>query len=121
VIKMEDFRREDGNVDWPEYRKARVAAGEECPECSGFNPHAKGAGPQLCYDCRSLREDRGEVSHDRCIRCPKCGEVRDEDLPGDDGSHEMSCDSCGHDYTIKVLVSWTYVSPPMEDDPESES
>jgi hypothetical protein len=124
MVKMEDFRLEDGNIDWRALRAAEIESGQRCYECytyihavciSYFPGKEKVEGRQLCYDCRQMKESDDNVSHSENIRCPKCGHVEqvDYEITGiyEDGEHEVWCGVCEHDYKVCTDVSYTFTSP----------
>ena len=72
----------------------------------------------LCYDCRCMKNDNGEVDHHDYIRCPKCKNVVDayevyEGELNEEGEHEAWCDECNHEYTISTRVEFTFTSPAL--------
>lgn len=120
MLNFEDFEK-DGRVDWTAFNAARKQAGECCSRCESpliaplFVPKPEPA-PRLCYSCRDLDEDLGEVDSDDFIRCPHCREqsrVHDGENYSmfEDGEHEVSCDSCGKDFTVSTSVSYSFSSP----------
>lgn len=116
MISMNDYLGADGRVDWEWYNAAQVEAGERCRQCSGHIMFGKGF-PSLCSDCRELGEDKGEVTHDSLIRCPKCGEQFDG---GDacefvcDGETEVGCPECDHQFEVVQILRVSYRSPALE-------
>lgn len=122
-VLWEDFKQADGSTDWRAYNAAKLANGERCRTCDAgiFPVFSEPVGyPTECNDCKALTSDAGEVSHDELIRCPKC---RDTWSPRDsedydaysDGEHELTCDDCGHRFTISTHVSFSFESPPLID------
>lgn len=141
MIDFEDFRKEDGDIDWKAYNEARVEAGEKCYRCgdtmifAGIFSGLYGAKEHvpkrtLCGSCKSMDKDSGEVTHDNMIRCPHCGHQSDisqwdcdyGEEKYTEGEHEVYCDGCTETFTIQTHVSYSYTSPPMleKGDPEGD-
>lgn len=120
---FEDFRREDGHVDWTALRAAEVAAGYKCSRCHGyllFGSAGLGAGmPTECAECASRHRPEKWLSH-REVRCPKCqhtwnpAEEEDYELY-EDGYHEATCSSCGHEFELSTTVTYLFESPAIEE------
>ena len=73
MINFEDYKKDDGLIDWTSYRKAKIDAGETCYQCNQsvsmfifYKPSGKRS---LCSDCKDLLLQKS-VSHDKLIRCP---------------------------------------------------
>lgn len=118
---LETYRKPDGSLDHAAYNDAvkrerieRQGKGELCSRCERFIVYAKGY-PQICGECKSLGE-QGEIHHDSEVRCPKCGKSwevgngDDYELYGE-GSHDVTCGSCDHEFEITTWVSYTFLSP----------
>lgn len=82
--------------------------------------------PGLCPDCVSMEADRDEVTHEHALRCPKCGNVWVPDFEDgvwkEDDENWVCCNSCGHDFTVKTDITYTFTSPARlheEDDDET--
>ena len=121
MISFEDHRGPNGNIDWAAYRKARVKAGEECWKCgTGIFFMDRTLGPCLCVSCKQLQSSQEACSHERLIRCPRCGTVSptdDCDMPDrifEDGEHAVLCAHCDHEFEVTTEVSFRFTSPPME-------
>jgi hypothetical protein len=115
MIDMDSFKGADGRYDWDAYHRAQVDAGEECRTCGHFIVWGKGYASQ-CSDCESIQTDDGEVSHDSRIRCPKCRDtspIDDRYRLYEEGTHDVSCNECGHDYEVTTYVSRSFKSPKM--------
>lgn len=115
-----------GKINWRAYEKAQEAAGERCTCCGSLIYPGKGHHAR-CHDCESLDADP-EINHDHLVRCPKCRNHwspsgnDDHRLAYEDGEHEVSCEECGHAFTVTTHVSYSYTSPAMiQDEPEPES
>lgn len=115
-----------GKIDWKAYNAAEVQAGQKCTCCGGLIYPGKGH-PSRCADCENLDADP-ELNHDSRVRCPKCrnhwapSENEEYKLAYEDGEHEVTCDNCGHEFTVTTHVSYSYTSPAMiQDDPEPEA
>lgn len=119
MVNFEDFQ-ENNKIDWVAYRKAKVAAGEECYQCGGFILFAKGV-PALCISCQELDTSDQEVSHSKLIRCPKCKHASfvdeyscDSRYIYDEGEHEVTCNNCNHQFSISTHVTYLFTSPAKE-------
>ncbi len=116
MTSINDFKNDDGNVDWSAYKEAQVKAGQICMDCGSYIIFNK-TGPAKCYDCKQL-EEPGECSSDAFIRCPDCGH-KEKVFDGDhyeilsDDTHDVSCQECDHDFEITTSVSYTFSSPEM--------
>lgn len=124
MISFKDYEGADGKIDWKSYRKAEVAAGERCYECGGIIIFGHGYRTK-CAECRSLEEDRGEVCNSHSARCPKCRHVMNVsncDLYRlyEEGDHEITCQSCEHDFEVITVVQHMFRSPALIDE-SSES
>lgn len=113
-VKMDDFRDEDGNIRWSDYRQARVRNGESCQKCHTHLIFAKGHA-DTCRQCR-LAEETDEIWHDRFVRCPKCGYMWDPSDGDDydlmaDGDHDVQCYECDHGFEISTTISFSFKSP----------
>ena len=121
MINMDDYRKEDGHVDWEAYEKARVDAGEKCMTCGSYiSLLSRNTGPVECYKCRALAEDSDAIYHSSHLRCPKCkhsweacGDYDDYDRyePGD---HDVECPACEHEFMITTRVEYNFESPALE-------
>lgn len=71
--------------------------------------------PGMCADCVHMQSDDGEVSHDHALRCPKCGKVWAPDFEDpvwkEDDENDVTCGECGHDFTIRTMITYTFTSP----------
>lgn len=141
MISMEDYRKDDGNIDWDAHSKAEVDAGERCTECGAFRyaenmtanlfgiglgkARADVRGP--CHACRSMSKNTGESDHGSRLRCPKCRHSFETDWEMgliDAGLKEEPCDvycpSCDHEFEVGVSISYTYTSPPLLEEGEGD-
>lgn len=90
--------------------------GERCRQCRAWIFHIYPPGhSMLCVECGQL-ELEGECSHRSRLRCPQCmhsWDVWEGDDSGifEDGSFEVSCPSCDHDFEITTSVSYVFTSP----------
>lgn len=87
-------------------------------------PPILGDGPakDICYDCKQIAGDDGEICTDDKARCPKCRNtmsLHDDNSDWyEDGGHDVTCDHCGYDFRIVSSISVSIESPEML--PESE-
>lgn len=124
MIEMDAYRGADGQIRWNEYEKAKTANGERCTQCQCFVYPPKGH-PTKCVSCETIGNQPGEVSHEKLIRCPKC---QDTFSPGDreayelysDGTHEVTCGECDHEFQVRTWVSYSFDSPALIQEPEEE-
>lgn len=126
MVEMEDFRKADGQIDWTAYRRAKVNAGDDCRRCGRYILFGGNGYPTTCRDCDRLEEDAGEVWHDSSVRCPKCRRVMD--VSGcelyklyEEGTHDISCQSCDHDFEVTTRVEHSFMSPELIQEPEESS
>lgn len=75
-----------------------------------------------CWPCQRMEKYADDTMHDHKIRCPKCGHIEDTDnfdkFEGalyEDGEQDVWCGECDHEYTVSVMVTYTYTSPPRQD------
>ena len=111
--RLSEHRREDGTYDWAAYGAMERATGGACMECNRFILFKSGK-PTTCSDCRAMVEDDDVVTHDGRIRCPACGRVEEVDFEHEiyeEGSHDVSCGECDHDYEVQTVVSYSFESP----------
>jgi uncharacterized CHY-type Zn-finger protein len=135
IVSVADHQTPDGKMDWKSYNAASEAArrqdindGVYCSSCGAYLIFNRGGGRQRCGQCRGLSEP-GELTHDRLIRCPACGDTFN---PGDndhyklygDGEHSVTCQNCDHQFEVSTHISYSFTSPPRispaEDDEEPE-
>ena len=114
MISFTDFEDEFGVVNWKALRVAEIAGGHNCKQCGSICRGKATGSPRLCYQCTEAM-GREELNHDSRIRCPKCGAVEvvdcDRHWLWDDGSHDVTCWSCDHDYEVQTTVSFNFCSP----------
>jgi DNA-directed RNA polymerase subunit RPC12/RpoP len=118
MIEFKDFQDENGKVNWAKYDKAQIDNGEKCLRCGALILRSKNV-RTLCFDCKSLDEEKGKVSHDSYIRCPKCSSQWDPQTieqydAFQDGEHDVICPECEHRFEIITYVTYTFISPAME-------
>ncbi len=130
---LDDFRKQDGQIDWDAYRQAEINEGKKCYKCgayimlsgiSFFGRPERIAGPSLCMSCRSL-PNKEEITHESFIRCPKCGHSwnpRDNENYEiyEDGDHNVCCPECDHDFEIFTSVTFTFRSPELISEQEEK-
>jgi hypothetical protein len=120
-IDIDNYRTDDG-IDWKAYEAAEIAAGQICSRCKAgiLYPLLSewSGGERLCGSCEKMDSEKGEVSHDTDLRCPKCGflmNVNDYDLweigIWEDGEHEVSCVECECEFTVTTNMSHSFDSP----------
>jgi uncharacterized C2H2 Zn-finger protein len=120
AINDEDFSGPDGKINHSAANKARITNGETCQKCGGYVTCLPSGTLTLCYSCRQLADDPGEVTHDAFIRCPKCGHEEDTSQLDSDsgyifeaGETDWACSECGHVFTVSTDVSYSFTSPEM--------
>ena len=114
MTSIQDFKNEEGKVDWDALYKAEVAAGERCSRCGVWIFPAKRPGPTLCRDCEMLNTDLGEVSHEKLLRCPHCRDVSAIDWElgiFSEGTHTVYCMACDQEFEIETEVTYVFTSP----------
>lgn len=120
MIRMEDHRKETGEIDWDAYKKAQKAAGEICTSCEAYITSLNSTNsPTRCYECRELQSSKGEVRHKLFVRCPKCTMVRKIDHCDDSidlykDEAELSCYHCDNMIHVQLYVTVDIISPPLE-------
>lgn len=134
MIKISDYNTPDGKTDWTAYDNARKDSGEACYKCGSYILFGKGY-RSMCDPCSKLRSysNRDEVyQNTKGIRCPKCRHVMDDpyDIGADiyqEGTHDITCNSCDHEFEIETHVEYSWTSPAMieevledEDDEDNE-
>lgn len=114
MISIAAFTDATGKIDWEALRRAEIEAGESCYQCRGMIFPPKGRS-SLCNPCRLMREEEGEVDHGSRLRCPKCGHLwkveREEGDIHSEGSHEVCCPECDHEFEVVTEVSFSWRSP----------
>ena len=115
ITSIDDHRKPDGSLDMNSYNKAMIANGEICTECGGYITTFGNGHPGRCRQCKDA-DSQQELTHDKYIRCPKCGRKWDpyeseqyEILS--DGEHSASCVECGHEFQVTTDVSYSFTSP----------
>lgn len=125
MISFNDYKKPNGDIDWAAHEAALVAAGEVCSQCGTYiiRLFGKPSGPTLCGSCKALIEDNDEVSSGSFVRCPACGNQMDACEPElyEDGSHDVTCDECDHEFEVETNISFSFTSPArLEAKPEPE-
>ena len=114
---MEDYRKEDGKIDWQAYRQAEIDIGERCYKCGEFILlfTRENKTQSLCGACIDLLKN-DEVSHHSYVRCPKCQDITN--VFGSEryelyqeGEHEVSCSECDCDFEVRTDVEYKFTSP----------
>lgn len=118
MLNYKDFKNEDGSIDWASCRRSRVNCGEVCFRCEAHIHFGSGGGKQLCYECKELDDENGEVTHGSRVRCPHCSYVMDVAESElfelyEDGDHDINCDDCGKEFTVVTSVSHSFESPEL--------
>lgn len=118
MISYEDYKREDGRVDWSALSAARVACGEECRTChqSIITRRAyRNESPHDCYDCAKMNTSDDAVKHWDRVRCPHCGWTRHAHAACEDiyreGKHTITCAQCDEEFIVETHVSHSFESP----------
>lgn len=130
MVTLDDHKRPDGTIDWKAYHQAQKDQGERCYQCGLYMPIVLGmfgcGHPRRCFDCERL-DKQGDVTHERFIRCPKCGKTEsvhdyDSDLYEmmQEGEHDVTCHSCDHTYEVSTSVTYTFRSPERIDPPRKQ-
>lgn len=114
---MDDFRKEDGNIDWKEYERAEMNFGERCHNCGAFIGIGKGE-RRLCYPCSEMFYSKKSFAHSKLVRCPKCQfsfDITDSDYYDlfSEGEHEIYCPECSHKFEIQTSVEYSFESPEL--------
>jgi len=115
MTNIAEFRNASGQIDWEALHRAEIEAGECCNLCRGviFPPRGRSS---LCNLCRLIREEEGKVDHRNRLRCPKCRhdwavEAEDNGELYSEGSHEVCCPVCDHEFEVVTAVSYSWESP----------
>jgi hypothetical protein len=107
-------------------RKEGTEAGEYCRRCGKWIFCIRPPGyPRTCYQCERMKKDDHAVSHDKFIRCPKCGASHDPYVCEsfsvfEEGMHSVTCPRCDHDFEVETSVSFSFESPEREPDADDE-
>jgi ssDNA-binding Zn-finger/Zn-ribbon topoisomerase 1 len=122
-ISLDDFKDEEGTLDWKAYKKAEIENGQICYQCNDHIIFGAGGHRRLCGSCSRLTDDKEEVRHDSRIRCPKCkyswNPWESEDYPSEGQEDmEVTCGECDHEFEVGVITSYTFTSPELDLDPE---
>lgn len=117
MLRYDDFKKEDGSTDYEAYRKAQINCGEACFRCGQYIVMG-GGGKQLCYDCKEMDSEEGDVRHHSRVRCPHCKHVMDvcdSELYElyEDGDHDIYCGECGKEFTVVTTVTHSFESPEL--------
>jgi hypothetical protein len=117
MTNIADFRDASGQINWEALHRAEIEAGESCSQCRGMIFPPKGHS-SLCNLCRLIREEEGAVDHSNRLRCPKCRhdwavETEDTGELYGEGSHDVCCPVCGHEFGVVTTVSYSWESPGM--------
>jgi len=127
---LEGCKNPDGSMNWEKYDELRKkereedrAKGKICRLCGQFIIFERGY-PDTCQDCKNLDKDR-EIQHPNSVRCPKCGHhwrVGDDDDYElyNEGTHDVTCVSCDHEFEVETHVSYSFTSPERVKEEESE-
>jgi hypothetical protein len=122
MIKMNNYRRENGSVDWDAYHGAQVIAGEICMQCGHyifnfFGPDTPG--PKKCGSCETLDIAIEEVTHEDLLRCPKCKHLQpscdewESGIHNEDDLSNIICNECEHEYEVETSITYSFRSPPL--------
>lgn len=119
-------RKPDGSIDWEQNRKDEVAKGDRCknPVCDAYIINLglfgnKVTHAQECGDCRTMNDDKKEVTHDNLLRCPKCGnksaasEEWEAGIYDENEKANIYCVECDHEFEVETHCSYSFTSPPM--------
>lgn len=125
---IEQFKKEDGDIDWAALRRAEIASGHRCSKCESYSIISAPPEPRskLCHSCQSIVTDAKEVRHSNLIRCPKCRKQMDAGYVWEHGvdfyaeEAEVRCDECDEEFTVGINTSITYTSPALLKEAEEE-
>jgi DNA-directed RNA polymerase subunit M/transcription elongation factor TFIIS len=120
MLDILDYKKENGNIDWPRYRAAQIREGEICSKCAShiITLYSRSPGPMECTSCKRFKTDKEEVTHDSLLRCPACGATLEANdywesgiYSGEDLTH-IYCGECEHEFEVTTHISYSYTSPP---------
>lgn len=123
---MDDYKKNDGLIDWDSYHKAQINAGEICKTCQTHIMLGAQGTPRQCQSCTDIKENLYEtVEHHHYARCPKCEKIFDVYKNSDYkiyNPHPVVCPGCGHNFDIEVHISFEFGSPPVtKEEPDDQS
>jgi hypothetical protein len=102
-------------------KEKKMSMFKNCSECGGCMMSANAG--SVCFSCRELGNDDGEVTHHDLVRCPHCKHLHSvsKDLDGegfDEDDNEITCHECNKDFTFRTSISYSFESPALasEDD-----
>ena len=121
-LDMELYRGADGFIDWAALHAAEVAAGQRCRKCGRYTFPGSGH-PRECGACQALYTVKSEVSSESFVRCPQCRATWnpfDNGFAPDAGETQVQCRDCDHTFAVRVDVTYTFSSPPLDPDPPED-
>lgn len=118
-MSISDFKDANGYTDWDAYEADEVSKGNRCKTCGTYIIHAFSTpkGPKECYSCKTLEGSDDEVTHDRYVRCPRCG-LKDDaadwwesGIYDDNDTTSIYCNECEYEYEVTTHIIYSYESP----------
>lgn len=116
MIRIDDYKKADGRIDFNAFHQAEVTLGERCYNCENLIMFSKGI-KSLCHQCKDIDKIE-EFDHDGLLRCPKCKETwspqerEDYEVYGE-GAHQVSCPECNYDFEVSTRVEYSFTSPEL--------
>lgn len=122
TVNMDDHLDGKGRIDFNAYHRAKKANGDECYKCGQMVSIWGGKGyQQLCYDCTNAAKPE-KVTHEKLLRCPRCGhmwdpyEGEDYGVFKEDGD-DVYCPECDCEFHVSTSITYHFTSPPREESP----
>jgi hypothetical protein len=114
MIKLDDFKRDNGDLDWAAYKQAQVSAGEICFKCrdSIYKNHGHAS---LCSSCEQMSVPNKDIYHNHFIRCPHCGQTQQPnwEYHYEEGLHDVNCKHCNKEYEFTTIIERSFLSVKM--------
>lgn len=124
MTNINDFIDDKNHVNWAAYKAAQRSAGDICQRCGGFILFPTGS-LTTCPSCIQLNTSSGSVDNETYIRCPKCKStihVYNSEMYDlyNEGEHEVSCDVCDATFVVSTRVTYTFESPELLSQEDSD-